>query len=281
MKIAYGTYAMPTVSLEEAIPILAQIGYDGVEICIGPKHIGSTPDEIDGVRREELKRLLQQHSMGVPALMVLRHIFEEDEDAHRDNLEHIRRVAQLARDLDIGKAPVIAMGIGGKSDLWERQRDQIIRRFKDYAQLASEEGFILAGEAHCNAAVDRSDRALWVIKAVDSPSIGLHFDIVHFYLAGERIEDSVRKMIPITTHTHITDARIHADGTFDLLLLGQGDLDTVAYVKAMHEAGWTDFITLEVSARVWSKEGYDPIVAASFSYTTLNNAFRAAGVPRT
>ena len=35
VKIAYGTYAMPTVALEDAIPALADIGYDGVEICIG------------------------------------------------------------------------------------------------------------------------------------------------------------------------------------------------------------------------------------------------------
>lgn len=52
------------------------------------------------------------------------------------------------------------------------------------------------------------------------------------------------------------------------------------YVKAMHDAGWDDFITLEVSAMVWGKEGYDPYAAASFSYDTLNNAFKTAGVPR-
>ena len=27
--------------------------------------------------------------------------------------------------------------------------------------------------------------------------------------------------------------------------------DTVGYLKAMHKAGWTDFITLEVSGIVW------------------------------
>ena len=47
MKIVYGTYAMPTVPLEEAIPTLAAIGYDGIEIAIGPKHVGSMPDQLD------------------------------------------------------------------------------------------------------------------------------------------------------------------------------------------------------------------------------------------
>ena len=33
--------------------------------------------------------------------------------------------------------------------------------------------------------------------------------------------------MPITGHTHVTDARVHDDGSRDLLLLGQGELDTI------------------------------------------------------
>jgi sugar phosphate isomerase/epimerase len=281
MKIAYGTYAMPTVPLEEAIPALDQMGYDGIEIAIGPKHTGSMPDQIDPARREKLKSLLKERDMGVPALFMLGHVLVEDSEAHGKNLKHVQDVVQMARDLGMRTPPVLSMGIGGKSALWETQKSEIVRLLKDYAKLASQEGFILAVEAHCGAAVDRSERALWVIKAVDSPWVRLHFDIVHFYLAGEGIEDSVKALVPITAHTHITDARKHKDGTFDLLLLGQGDLDSATYVKAMHEAGWNDFLTLEVSVRVWSKEGYDPLKAASFCYATLDNAIRKAGVPRT
>jgi len=99
------------------------------------------------------------------------------------------------RDLGVGEKPVIARGIGGKSDLWQKQCNQIVQRFMDYAELASAEGFII-------------------------------------------------------------------------------------YLKAMHKAGWTDFITLEVSARVWSKEGYDPVQVAALSYSTLNKAFKIASVCR-
>ena len=40
MKIAYGTYALPETPLEAAIPMLADLGYDGVEICIIRQHAG-------------------------------------------------------------------------------------------------------------------------------------------------------------------------------------------------------------------------------------------------
>jgi len=110
--------------------------------------------------------------------------------------------------------------------------------------------------------------------------VRLHFDIVHLFLAGEKIEDSVRALAPYTAHTHITDARRHADGSRELVLLGQGELDSVAYLRAMDAAGWTGFITLEVSMMVWGAEGYDPVAAAQYSYDTLSNAFAEAGVVR-
>ncbi|MFC1718290.1 sugar phosphate isomerase/epimerase family protein [Candidatus Poribacteria bacterium] len=279
MKIAYGTYATPMLPLDEALRMIADIGYDGVELCISPKH-SSMPEELDSAKRRQLRDMLSELNLGVPALFMTGSVLTEDEEAHKERLELTSQVMELARDLGIGDHPVISVGAGGRTAMWETHRDLLVRLLGDYAELASEEGFTLAIEAHANAMVDRSERVIWVLDTVDNPLIKLHFDIVHLYLAREPITETVHKLVPYTAHTHITDARILED-RFELLLLGDGELDSVEYVKAMHEAGWDDFITLEVSTMVWSKEDYDPYAAASFSYNTLNNAFKAAGVPRT
>ena len=280
MQIAYGTYAMPRTALEDAIPALSSLGYDGVEICINPQHVGSMPNELDVGRRRRLNDLLRQHGMGVPALFMLTQVLQDD-SGHGANLEHTRRVAGLARDLGIGETPVLAICIGGRSADWEAQRQSIVDRLGDYDQLAREESFSLACEPHTGAAVDRSERALWLFQTLNSPRIGLHFDVIHFYQAGESVEESVRRSVPITLHTHVTDARKRSDGGFDLVLLGQGELDTTAYVKAMHKAGWRSYITAEVSVRIWGREDYDPIEAARVCYASLDRAFVEAGVPRT
>jgi len=180
MKIAFGTYAMPQSPLEDAIPLLAEIGYDGIEICLSPRHIGSMPAEINSERRKRIRDMLREHGMGIPALFMTGQIFHEDDSEHQRNLEHTRRTIQLARDLGMADAPVLAMGIGGKTDQWDYVRGRVVSRFRDFAALGVQEGFVLAGEAHCGASVDRSDRALWLINAVDSPCARLHFDIVHF-----------------------------------------------------------------------------------------------------
>ena len=51
MRIAYGTYATPDLPLEQAAPLLAEIGYDGVEVCVSPRHAASMPEEMDPARR--------------------------------------------------------------------------------------------------------------------------------------------------------------------------------------------------------------------------------------
>ena len=279
MKIAYGTYAMPDVVLEEAIPALADVGYDGIEICVGNRHEDAVPANVDAARRDDLRGLLAGENMGVPALFLLGSLYSEDAAQHQATREHLKACAALARDLGMPQ-PILAMGFGARRDAWDESKDRLVDLLRDLASLAEQEGFILAGEAHCGAMLDRSERIAWVLDQVNSPNIRFHFDIVHLFLAGEVISEAVARLVPYTAHTHITDAIRNADGSFKLVLLGEGDLDAVEYMKAMQQAGWPSYITLEVSTMVWAQEGYDWRAAAQQSYEAITGAFAGAGVPR-
>ncbi len=277
MQLAYGTYAMPDTPLRDAVATIAAVGYEGIEICLGPRH--TSPEAFDSHERRDLAAQLADHGLTVPAFMILGSIHGDDA-AHAANLEQVRLVAQLARDLGVREPPVVAKGFGGKSAEWDTVRGPLAARLADWGKLADELDIRIAGEAHCGAAVDRSERAAALLDEVGHERVGLHFDIVHFYLAGEAIEESVAAMLPYTVHTHVTDCRRHADGAFELLLPGDGELDNTAYAAAMHRGGWDAFLTLEVSARVWSKPDYEPLRAARQCYEVLDGACRAAGVPR-
>ena len=277
MKLAYGTYAMPDTPLDQALADIAGVGYEGVEICIGPRH--TMPEALSKAERTALKQRLADLELTVPALMILGSILADDQ-AHAANLEQVRQVVALGRDCGMREPIVIAKGFGGKSADWEAVREPLAERLADYGKLADELDLVIAGEAHCGAAIDRSERAAAILDQVADPRVRLHFDIVHFYLANEVIAESVARMLPYTAHTHVTDCRRHPDGKFDLLLPGEGELDNTAYVRAMHAAGWDDFVTLEVSGRVWSKPDYDPLQAARHCYEVLDGACREAGVPR-
>jgi len=257
MKLAYGTYPMPDWPLEQSLPFIAGVGYQGVEIMISPKHVGTLPEEIDGPRRAVLRELLARFRLDVTALHLLNcSVYRPDDDTHRDDLEHVRAAVQLARDLGVREPPVIAMGFGARTTEWDQVNDRLASLLSSYGDLAAQEDFVLAGEAHRNAAVDRSERITWLLDRIGHPRVKLHFDIVHTFMADEIIEESVETLVPYTAHTHWTDATRTADGNWQLVLPGWGDLNTTRYVQAMHRAGWNDFITVELSGAVWSREDF-------------------------
>ena len=281
MKIAIGSYGFPKMPLEETIPALAKIGFNGLEMATGPNHVGSMPEEINKERRKRLNALLKQYNMGVAAFLCLNPILAKDAQMHQENLKRASMLAELGKDLGMGDLPVISFGIGGQTANWYAQRSQIVDYLKDYADLAAKEGFILAGEPHADHAVDRVERVLWLYNVMKSPYVKLHFDIAHMALGGDTIEDAVTALLPISAHTHYMDVRPNNDGTYEILMpYGQGIVDAVRYAKAMHAGGWTSYITAEVSARIWRQEGYDPIKTAQSCYNHLDTAFKKAGVPR-
>lgn len=275
MKIAYGTYATPMMELKDSLRMMADIGYTGVEIAISPRHI--MPEAFGRSQRKGLRSIIDDLGFDMPGFLVLGSALQFDNYYHQKRLDLVKRVIELARDLDIQRTPVISTGSGGSSKDWEDRKSDLVKSLEDYAKVAEQEDAIVAVEPHFQALVDRSERAIWLMETLDNPFVKLHFDIVHNFLMKEPIAETVKKLIPYTVHTHITDAKI-LDNGFELVPLGQGELDCVEYVKAMKKAGWDDFITIEVSAMVWSIEGYDPISVASLSYEALVKAFESAGV---
>jgi len=264
----------------ESLPFIAGAGYQGVEIMVGPKHVGTLPEEIDAPRREALRELLATFRLEVTALHLLTcSVYRPDDATHRDDLERVRAAAQLARDLGVRAPPVIAMGFGARTAEWDGVNERMVSLLSGYGDLAEKEDFVLAGEAHRGAAVDRSERITWLLDQVDHPRVKLHFDIVHTFMGGEVIEESVETLLPYTAHTHWTDAKRTEDGGWQLVMPGWGEINTTRYVSAMHEAGWNDFITVELSGAVWSREDFDPLAAARHCCDVLTGACRLAGVP--
>ena len=277
MKIAYGTYGMPNAPPMEAVSTVAQLGYDGIEIACGPK-LPTHPSKLDAAQRSDLSAQLAEAGLDVPALMLCISFFSDDPQAHQENLATLKETAELGRDLGLDQ-PVITFTMGGSTAEYEEQRDEFVRRLRDYAQAAEEVNCVVAAEPHVNGAIDRPDRAVWLIEAVDSPRVRLNFDISHFDLIGLGIDECVSAMVPHSVHTHVKDGYL-TDGKVQFLLPGQGDFDYAAYLKAMDEAGWTGHITVEISGQIWNAPDYDPVAAASESFHALNNAFKVAGLAR-
>lgn len=85
----------------------------------------------------------------------------------------------------------------------------------------------------------------------------------------------MRALRPHLAMIQVKDARHTADGKHEFLLPGHGDVDYVRYFRALDRLGFSGPIVVEVSAQLFNRPDYDPLVAASRSYEVLSKAHRA------
>ena len=277
MRIAYCTWGMMKVDIEEALPAIAQIGYWGVELAITPGW-PTDLDTLDTARRKRIVRLLRD--CGLKLTAVAGHTSMcEDADKNQANMRRLQSSIDVAVELaQQGEQPIMASLVGGNEQAWEDRRELLAERVHALGEYAAGRGAILAVEPHCGTALDTPDKAVWLIERVNHPAVRLNFDISHFDIIGIGIDECVPQVVPYAVHTHVKDQRgRYPDHEF--LTPGAGPFDFAHYLRAMHRAGYAGVIAAEVSVMVQRKPGYDPFADAALAYRTLVRAFAESGAP--
>jgi inosose dehydratase len=279
MLIGYSTWGMPDVPVDRALPFLAGLGFDAVELAVLPNYTTSvetlTPED-----RRRIKGLYERYGLFMPAISAHRSLLDEDPEGHRKDMGILTRAIDLCAEWADGAGhPVMDTVLGGVPEDWDTKRDFILDRVGDLVRYAGAAGVVIGMEAHIGAALDTAEKSVWLVQAVDSPYLRLNFDISHFDILGMPIEEAVRLMAPYAAHTHVKDQRGRVPD-YQFLIPGEGDFDFVAYLDAMHRAGYTGSITAEISYMVQRRPEYDPMAGAEQCYRTLDRAFRVSGVPR-
>jgi sugar phosphate isomerase/epimerase len=278
VKIAYGNYGMPNMPYPAMLRAVAAIGYDGLELCVGPGY-PTSPDQLNAAQRRDLRRRALDHGLEIDTLMAVGiPVYEPDQKAHELHLEQLRSIFSLAAALDL-ELPVLTSTLGGRIDDWTQARALLVDRVGDWAAVAAECGAIFAAEAHVGGLVHAPDRMLWLLEAVNLPSLKLNFDYSHFELIDIPLAQALDQLISYAVGVHVKDVRGRYPA-FTFLLPGEGELDYAAYIRKMTSAGYEGYITVEISGQVFGAADYDPLAAAAFSYKTLSEALVAAGTVR-
>lgn len=274
MKIGYGTYGMPEVPVWDALPRLAAMGYEAVEICAADRW-PTAPRKLSAQDRQRLKGMFEELGLELPALMVFVNMVAPAEELEaQEGL--FRDACALARDLSPpGSAPVLASTLGHSALEWDAVLPLVVERSARFGQVAAEEGCRLALEPHVGGLLDRPERVVYLMDRVHAPSLGINFDISHFDAGGYERAKTIRTLAPYALHTHVKDGRM-VDGKVQFLLPGEGGFDYVPYFREMARAGWTATITVEVTAQIFNLPGYDPWPAAQSCLDTLRRARAAA-----
>jgi inosose dehydratase len=278
MRISYCTWGMKEIDIEDTIPAIAKIGYQGIELAVTPGW-PTALHTLSLAKRRRIAELLDTYGLVLSAVAGHTSMCEDDPNRNRAHMQRLRDTIDLTADLaQEGEQPVMVSLIGGPIDAWDAHRYVVAERIHALGEYAVQRGVMVAVEPHSGTSFDTPAKALWLMKEVNHPAVRLNFDISHFDIIGIGIDECVLPMAPWSVHTHVKDQRGRYPN-HEFLTPGSGPFDFAHYLRAMHKAGYTGFIGMEVSVMVQRKPRYDPFVDAALGYYALLHAFNASGVP--
>lgn len=273
IDLAFGTYGMAAFSPPQAIDHIAAAGYTGVELTLADGYRDASPRLEAGIARAVRERL---GATGLELNAVLARLnLMGSADEHAANLVVLDDIANSMHACGIGDDAVVTFTMGGRAQDWDDRRDLLVERLGIMGERAARNGSVLAIEPHCGGLVDSADRAAWLLDAIGNSRVCLNFDISHFSLPGMTYDAGalVSQLVPLAVHAHVKDS-VRTDDGFRFVLPGEGSFDYPAYFAALAAAGWSRPVTVEVSAMVFRREGYDALDAMRSSFAVLDRARR-------
>ncbi len=250
-KLAFSTNAFRHFSLKETIRILAEIGYEGVEIMADVPH--AYPPQLGPNDKEEIRQALTENRLLVSNInSFMMHAegdtwhpswIERDPQLRERRIQHTLSCLDLASDLG---APSISTEPGGPLDGMSPAEAMklFLEGLNRVEQKARDRGIRVLIEPEPDLLIENSRQFLELFQALDPDVFGLNFDIGHFYCVGEDPAALVKELAPFADHFHLED--IASTRRHHHLMLGRGAIDLDGVLREIHASGFEGFVTVEL-----------------------------------
>lgn len=257
LKLAFTTLACPEWRIDQVIEAAQQDGYDAVELRL-------LDGEVIDPHRDRDKVLLavarcRAAGIEVCALDTSCRLNQADPD------ERARELRDLVAWIDLaGECRVRVLRVfGGETSEPRAAQDEnswVAEILLAASPSAEQAGVTVALETHDAFASAR--RVAAVLSAVPSRAVGALWDSHHPYRMGERAADVAALLGDRIVHVHVKDARRipGADGGWQLVPMGDGEVPVRAQLEAVVAAGYAGYVSVEWEKK-WHPELADPSIA--------------------
>jgi sugar phosphate isomerase/epimerase len=256
MKLAYSSNAYLNFSIEETIARIAGLGYAGLELLADVPH--AWPAGLLPERKLAIRECLDRHGLAISnvngfmmnAVADPRQPYwhpswiEPDANYRAIRREHTKRALRLAKELG---GPSIQTEPGGPlrpGQSWQAAAAMFYEELMPCVELAGQLEVLLLIEPEPGLLIETFEQYLEFVGRVDSPWVGLNFDIGHAFCMGQDPQDWIARMAVHAKHYHIEDiaaTRRHAH-----LVPGRGAIDLRATLHAIARSGYDGWITVEL-----------------------------------
>ena len=263
IRLGVNSVLFKNTDFATAARCIALAGYDGVEISAIKgmcEHL-----ELDRWQAQagELKQIVADNELE----------FLSMEEGALDE-DRLTKAFEAAAEFGI---PVVNVGPGGKADVeedFQRQTDLLA----SMAHKAEDYGVTLCVKAHVGASIHSTPTTLRAMAKITSSAFGIDMDPSHIHRAGENPAEALGKVISRAKHIHIRDCLGPgpSPGAPQDQACGRGDIDLLAYCKAMVDGAYCGPVCLEVIG-VGEEGVTDASIIAAESYGYLTACLRTLG----
>jgi len=254
LRFGYGTNGLADLRLDDALALLADLGYDGVGLTLDHMHLDPLAPLL-AARTRRVAHRLQALGLQVTVETGARYVLdprrkhgptlldaEPDDRARRIDL--LLRAVQVAADLGAHAVHCFSGVLVPGTDedtAWKRLAESLT----PVLDAAAAAGVPLAVEpepGHLLATLDDFDRLRRTLG--DPDHLGLTLDIGHCQcLEPLPPADCVRRAAPWLKHVQIEDMR---RGVHEHLPFGEGEIDFPPVLEALAEAGYQGLTVVEL-----------------------------------
>lgn len=256
LRLAYSTNAYMRTDLLDALRRIAALGYRGVELMADTPHLW--PGDTSRERIDEVLTELEQFGLTISNInaFMMNKIGDkrqpywhpswiEPDAAYRQiRIEHTKAALTMARQLG---SPNITTEPGGpleEGQSFDRAMELFVEILKPVVAHAEKEAVQLLVEPEPGLLIERFEQYEELADRIDSPYLGLNFDVGHSYCVGQEPSEWVGRMARQTAHYHFEDiaaARVHQH-----LVPGHGAIDFAATLRAIDATGYGGWLTVEL-----------------------------------
>lgn len=230
MKAGFCTNCIKDTPLEDALHILAQLGYDGVEFWDKQLRVCDL-DELRGV----------MDSVGLECAQVCPYFdFTGDDEQWENSIRLAEEYVEIATKLGARLIRTFTGTVSPK-DATSANWSAAVRGLREICELGSEQGIAFALEMHSGHLAETSEGAVRLLEQVGASNLGVNLQLP---VVGEDLWESVQALAPYTIHVHAHNWD-SLTGTRDLTFLGSGMFDFDRFAQYLHSKGYSGYISIE------------------------------------
>jgi sugar phosphate isomerase/epimerase len=254
MRFGYNTNGFAHHRLDDALAILAQLGYESVAITLD-HHALNPFDPACVAEAEKVRGRLEALKLRSVVETGARFLLDPWRK-HQPTLISTSEEGRARRSRLLEAAIDLATALGSDAlSFWSGAPDsaapdeELMRRLTDGCRRlcdhAARRGVPLAFEPEPGMFIDTMARFEELSRRVGHPSFGLTIDVGHLHCLGEvPIADHLRRWRGLLRNVHIEDMR---RGVHDHLMFGEGEIDFVPVLAALDEIGYAGGVHVELS----------------------------------